>query len=77
MLKNIKKRNRIYEQNIADEYLFNIQETYTSYIRHHNIQTIFVDAFNADFLDNEQHLQIIIDALENGIEQGQHYVTLP
>jgi len=75
--KNIKKRNRIYEQNIADEYLFNIQETYTSYIRQHNIKTIFVDALNADFLDNEEHLQIIIDALENNIEQGQHYLTLP
>jgi len=75
--KNIKKRNRLYEQNIADEYLFNIQETYTSYIKQHNIKTIFVDAFNADFLDNEEHLRIIVDALENDIEQGQHYLTLP
>ncbi|MFX8689071.1 deoxynucleoside kinase, partial [Acinetobacter baumannii] len=32
---NIKKRNRAYEQNIPDEYLFNIQETYTSYIKQH------------------------------------------
>src|SRR5690349_6039106 len=30
---NIKKRNRVYEQNIPDEYLMNIQQTYTSYIR--------------------------------------------
>src|SRR5689334_12922213 len=29
---NIKKRNRSYEQNIPDEYLFSIQETYTHYI---------------------------------------------
>jgi len=41
------------------------------------VKTIFVDALNADFLDNEEHLQIIIDALENNIEQGQHYLTLP
>jgi len=75
--KNIKKRNRVYEQNIADEYLLNIQETYTSYIRQHNIKTIFIDASNADFLSNEEHLQIIIDALENDIEQGQYYFTLP
>ena len=40
---NIKKRNRLYEQGIADEYLFNIQETYTSYIKQHNIKTIFID----------------------------------
>src|SRR5215212_3783454 len=37
---NIKKRNRSYEQNIPDDYLFNLQETYTHYIRHHNIKTI-------------------------------------
>lgn len=37
---NIKRRNREYEQAIPDEYLFNIQETYTSYIKQHNIKTI-------------------------------------
>ena len=73
---NIKKRNRVYEQKIPDEYLFNIQETYTSYIKQHNIKTIFVDASNADFLSNETHLQTIIDALGNDFESGQHYFSL-
>src|ERR1051326_9387881 len=62
---NIKKRNRSYEQKIPDEYLFNIQETYTHYIRQHNIKTLFIDASNADFLGNEKHLQTVIKALEN------------
>ncbi len=74
---NIKKRNRSYEQHIPDEYLFNIQETYTSYIKHHNIKTIFIDASNADFLGNEKHLQIVIDALDKDYENGQHYFSLP
>jgi len=74
--RNIKKRNRLYEQNIADEYLFNIQETYTSYIKQHNIKTIFIDAINADFLGDEAHLQTVIDALNTNIESGQHYFTL-
>ena len=74
---NIKKRKRAYEQNIPDEYLFNIQETYTSYIKQHNIKTIFIDASNADFLGNEKHLQVVLNALENDYEQGQHYFTLP
>jgi deoxyguanosine kinase len=74
---NIKKRNREYEQNISDEYLFNIQETYTSYIKHHHIKTIFIDASNADFLDNEKHLQVVLDALENDLDDGQHFFTLP
>lgn len=74
---NIKKRQREYEQGIPDEYLFNIQETYTSYIKQHNIKTIFIDAGNADFLGNEKHLQIVLDALEKDFDEGQHYFTLP
>lgn len=74
---NIRKRNRSYEQSIPDEYLFNLQETYTSYIKQHNIKTIFIDASNADFLGNEKHLQIVIDALDKDYEEGQHYFSLP
>lgn len=74
---NIKKRNRPFEQSIPDEYLFNIQETYTHYIKQHNIKTIFVDASNADFIGNEAHVDIILDALEKDLDYGQHYFTLP
>lgn len=74
---NIKKRNRQYEQHIPDEYLFNLQETYTSYIKQHNIKTIFIDASNADFLNNEKHLQVVLDALEKDLDHCQHYFTLP
>jgi deoxyguanosine kinase len=75
---NIRKRNRSYEQNIPDDYLFNIQETYTHYIKQHGIKTLFVDAANADFLGNEKHLRVITDALEKDYEEGsQHYLSLP
>jgi deoxyguanosine kinase len=74
---NIKKRNRSYEQNIPDQYLFNIQETYTNYIRQHNIKTLFIDTTNADFLGNERHLQVVLEALEKDYENGQHFIALP
>jgi len=74
---NIRKRNRAYEKNISDEYLFNIQETYTHYIRQHNIKTLFIDASNADFLGNEKHMKAVIDALEHDYTEGQHYLNLP
>jgi deoxyadenosine/deoxycytidine kinase len=74
---NIKKRNRAYEQNIQDEYLFNIQQTYTHYIRQHNLKTLFIDASNADFLGNEKHLKAVVDALEHDYGEGQHYLSLP
>jgi deoxyguanosine kinase len=75
---NIKKRNRLYEQAIPDEYLFNIQQTYTHYIKQHNIRTLFFDCSNADFLGNDQHVQTIINALDKDYEENsQHYFTLP
>jgi deoxyguanosine kinase len=74
---NIKKRQRPYEQAIPDEYLFSIQETYTSYIKQHNLKTLFIDAGNADFLGNEKHVDLIIEALEKDYPEGQHYFSLP
>ncbi len=74
---NIRKRNRSYEQNIPDDYLFNLQETYTHYIKQHNMKTLFVDASNADVLHNEKHLQVIYEALEQEYDNGQYYLSLP
>ena len=74
---NIRKRNRPYEQKIPDDYLFSIQETYTHYIKQHNIKTLFVDASNADFLDNPRHFKVILDSLDKEWPEGQHYVSLP
>jgi deoxyadenosine/deoxycytidine kinase len=72
---NIKKRNRTYELNIKDDYLFNIQETYTGYIKQHHLKTLFVDASNADFLNNEEHLNTILNALDKDYTGGQHVIT--
>jgi deoxyguanosine kinase len=74
---NIRRRNRPYEQQIPNEYLYNLQETYIQYIKQHNLKTLIVDVSNADFLHNEKHLQAIYEALEKDYEPGQHYLTLP
>lgn len=74
---NIHKRNRPYEKNMPNEYLYNLQETYMQYIRQHQIKSLVIDVSNADFLGNEKQLQTIIDALERDYDEGQHYLTLP
>jgi deoxyguanosine kinase len=74
---NIRKRNRPYEQGISDNYLLTIQETYTRYIKQHNIRTLFIDVSNADFLDNPAHLKVVLDALDRDPGEGQHYFSLP
>lgn len=74
---NIKKRNRPYEQNIKDDYLFEIQQTYTHYIKQHTFKTLFVDASNVDFLNNQTHMDILLDALDRDYTEGQHVLTFP
>ncbi len=74
---NIRKRNRAYEQAIASEYLYSLQETYTQYIKQHNIKTLFIDASSADFLGNEKQLDAVLEALNKDYEDGQHYLQLP
>ena len=74
---NIKKRNRSYEQSIGADYLFSLQETYTSYIKQHQVKTLFVDISNADFLGNEKQLQTLLDALDKEYDNGQNYLVLP
>lgn len=74
---NIKKRNRPYEQSIDSDYLFSLQQTYTQYIKQHNIKTLFIDASQADFLGNEKHLNTVLEALEKDYENGQNYLMLP
>jgi deoxyadenosine/deoxycytidine kinase len=74
---NIRKRNRSYEQQIEDDYLLSIQDTYTQYIKQHNVKTLLIDASQADFLHNPAHLQTIIDALDQEYTDGQHPILLP
>jgi deoxyguanosine kinase len=74
---NIKKRNRSYEQNIKDDYLFEIQQTYTHYIKQHSFKTLFVDASNVDFINNQEHLDILLTALDRDYTEGQHVITFP
>ncbi|MFV0605675.1 MAG: deoxynucleoside kinase [Niabella sp.] len=73
---NIKKRQRLYEQSIPDEYLQNIQNTYLQYLKQFPVPTLLIDASNADFINDKKHLNIIINALNNTYSKGIHHINL-
>lgn len=73
---NIKKRKRDYEQSIPDDYLLNVQQAYTSYIKQQNMKTLFIDATYADFEGNENQIAVVLNALEEDYSDGPHYFTL-
>jgi deoxyguanosine kinase len=73
---NIKKRNRSYEQGIADDYLLNIQNAYAAYLQQHAIKSIYVDVTHANFLENPAHLQTILNSLNDEQADGSSIITL-
>ena len=74
---NIRKRQRNYEQKIPDNYLQSIQETYLNYIQQQNLPTLFIDASNANFLEDERQVQTVLDALEQRYDAGIHIISVP
>lgn len=73
---NIRKRNRPYEQDIGDDYLFRIQEAYMQYIRLHTHKTLIIDVSKGDFEHDSTLFEGILEALEQEYAPGPHYLTL-
>lgn len=71
---NIKTRNRLYEQQIADEYLVNVHDMYMQYIKQHPIRTLMIDTTKTDFLRNTADFELLLTALEKEYEPGIHYL---
>ena len=70
--KNIKKRNRSYEQQIEDAYLQKVHDMYTQYLKQHAVRTLMIDTTKIDFLGEPAHFQQILQALETDYEPGIH-----
>lgn len=61
LIKNIKKRGRDYEQNIAPEYLDKIHQGYSGFIKtEENLKTLIIDVSKKDFLNNPEDYKEII-----------------
>ncbi|HEY9169338.1 MAG TPA: 2-amino-4-hydroxy-6-hydroxymethyldihydropteridine diphosphokinase [Lutibacter sp.] len=65
LIKNIKKRGREYEQNIAPEYLDKIHQGYSSFIKtEENLKTLIIDVSQKDFLNNPIDYNEIISLIK-------------
>ncbi|RUA10834.1 MAG: 2-amino-4-hydroxy-6-hydroxymethyldihydropteridine diphosphokinase [Flavobacteriia bacterium] len=64
LISNIKKRGRAYEQNISPEYLKNIQQAYTNFIKSEkDLNTLIIDATELDFVNRPEDYQLIIEKI--------------
>jgi deoxyguanosine kinase len=74
---NIKKRGRIFEQKITNEYLKNIQDRYLDYLRKQTyFPVLLLDISNVDFKEDKKVYETISALLDNTYALGIHQVDL-
>jgi 2-amino-4-hydroxy-6-hydroxymethyldihydropteridine diphosphokinase len=65
LLENIKKRGRIYEQNIEPEYLKKIHDGYKNFIEtHQDLNLLIIDVSEIDFVNNQIDYNFIINKIK-------------
>ncbi|MFM2226111.1 MAG: hypothetical protein RJA07_2313 [Bacteroidota bacterium] len=73
----IKLRGRVYEQNIKDEYLENIEAQYFSLFKNlNNSRILILDINNLDFVNNPHHFEIIEEVINRDYDNKLNYLTL-
>ncbi len=74
---NIKKRGRPYEQNISDEYLQKVQNTYFDFIKQlQNQRILIIDVNNLDFVNNKDDYSKLIFSLQQSYQLGITRISL-
>lgn len=72
--KNIRKRNRSYEQQIADAYLAKVHNMYMQYLKQHPVRTLVLDTTRINLLEDAPFQQLL-DALEKDHPPGLSYLN--
>lgn len=66
LLQNIKKRGRVYEQNIEAAYLEKINNGYLEYIKSQtNLNVLIIDVSDRDFVKNHEDYLYILNEIKN------------
>ena len=75
--KNIKKRERTYEQDITDDYLLKIQKRYLDFFKKQNdFPVLIIDVTDANFVQNDSAYQKIVSAIKKPYSLGVHQLSL-
>jgi deoxyguanosine kinase len=68
---NIRHRGRDYEQQIADEYLERIQESYFNYLKQQpGLRILVLDVNAIDFVAYRAHFDLVLDAIDKDYPRG-------
>mgnify|MGYP003577246276 FL=1 len=73
LLQNIKKRGRVYEENIQSTYLDNINQSYSEFIKilpQENV--LIIDVSKKDFVENHQDYLEVLNLINDKILSISH-----
>ncbi len=74
---NIRNRGRLYEQEITDTYLKNIQDSYLEHIKKMaKLRVLIIDSNNIDFVKNAGDYESILSLIDTNYPPGIHRFTL-
>lgn len=74
---NIRKRGRIYEQNITNEYLIKIQTAYFDFLRQVPEQRIvIIDVNNLDYANDSKDYELIVKTLQKPYPLGISHIKV-
>lgn len=60
LMENIRKRGRSYEQQISEEYLTELNDSYNHFFKHYDKSPVLIiRASDIDFVNNEEHFEFI------------------
>lgn len=72
---NIHHRGRTYEQNISDEYLKSIQDSYFAFIKQHRkLRILIVETDQVDFVNNPQDYDRMKEIISTPYPKGIHRI---
>ncbi len=73
----ITQRGRSYEQEISNEYLLNLQQTYFDFLyNNQELKIILLDCTEIDFVNNSIHFEAIKNLLKQTFSQGLHTFSI-
>ncbi len=74
--KNIQKRGRSFEQNIANDYLEQLQDVYQQFLKSDTCKTIIIDTSKVDFLTNPEQFKSLVEFMEKDYDFTHHYLNI-
>ncbi len=73
LMQRIRKRGVLFESNMKRDYLEQLVESYARYfLSYQHSPLLMVNAENSNFLDNADHLKLLLDKISK-ISSGRHY----